>query len=187
MSKLNLLYFQLSGRKVPLELKLLHSVQSVEGVIKLLDFYERPDSFIYVMERPASSKDLFDLITEKGVLEEQLARNFFRQVVETVLACHSKGIVHRDLKDENLIVDFKTGRLKLIDFGSGAYYKEEPYTDFDGTWKLCIKSNLRRNYGIFIFENMFIIISRDHVKTYKLAPRPFILECYDFIKIKKSN
>jgi len=124
---------ELSGRKVPLELKLLHSVQSVEGVIKLLDFYERPDSFIYVMERPASSKDLFDLITEKGVLEEQLARNFFRQVVETVLACHSKGIVHRDLKDENLIVDFKTGRLKLIDFGSGAYYKEEPYTDFDGT------------------------------------------------------
>lgn len=123
---------QLSGRRVPLELKLLHSVQSVDGVIKLLDFYERPDSFIYVMERPASSKDLFDLITEKGVLEEQLARNFFRQVVEIVLACHSKGIVHRDLKDENLIVDFKTGRLKLIDFGSGAYYKEEPYTDFDG-------------------------------------------------------
>ena len=129
------IFLQLSGRKVPLELKLLHSVQSVEGVIKLLDFYERPDSFIYVMERPASSKDLFDLITEKGVLQEQLARNFFRQVVEIVLACHSKGIVHRDLKDENLIVDFKTGRLKLIDFGSGAYYKEEPYTDFDGEWK----------------------------------------------------
>ena len=108
---------QLSGRKVPLELKLLHSVQNVDGVIKLLDFYERPDSFIYVMERPASSKDLFDLITEKGVLEEQLARNFFRQVVETILACHSKGIVHRDIKDENLIVDLKTGKLKLIDFG----------------------------------------------------------------------
>ena len=127
-----LIPLQLSGRKVPLELKLLHSVQNIEGVIKLLDFYERPDSFIYVMERPASSKDLFDLITEKGVLEEQLARNFFRQVVETVLACHSKGIVHRDIKDENLIVDFKTGKLKLIDFGSGAFFKEDAYTDFDG-------------------------------------------------------
>lgn len=124
---------ELSGRKIPLELKLLHSVQNVEGVIKLLDFYERQDSFIYVMERPASSKDLFDFITEKGVLEEQLARNFFRQVVETVLACHSKGILHRDIKDENLLLDMKTGKLKLIDFGSGAFLKEEAYTDFDGT------------------------------------------------------
>eukprot|EP00091_Calanus_sinicus_P005608 TRINITY_DN16052_c0_g1_i2.p1 TRINITY_DN16052_c0_g1~~TRINITY_DN16052_c0_g1_i2.p1 ORF type:complete len:136 (-),score=31.62 TRINITY_DN16052_c0_g1_i2:54-461(-) len=41
------------GRRVPLELKLLHGVQGVDGVIKLLDFYERSDSFIYVMERPS--------------------------------------------------------------------------------------------------------------------------------------
>ena len=125
----------LVGRKVPMELKLLHSVQSVEGVIKLLDFYERNDSFIYVMERPSDCKDMFDFITEKKHLEESLARNFFRQIVSTVLACHNKGVIHRDIKDENILVDLITGKLKLIDFGSGALIKEEgeAYTEFDGT------------------------------------------------------
>merc|ERR1712176_66058 len=125
----------LVGKKVPMELKLLNQLQNVEGVIKLLDFFERSDSFIYVMERPSDCKDMFDFITEKKYLEETLARNFFRQIVETVAACHSKGVIHRDIKDENILVDMNTGKLKLIDFGSGALLKEEgeAYTEFDGT------------------------------------------------------
>merc|ERR1712066_1086734 len=123
----------LNGRRVPLELKLLHSVQSVSGVIKLLDFFERPDSFIYVMEKPTNSKDLFDFISEKGAIEEELAKNFFRQVTTTLIACHNKGVVHRDVKDENILVDMKTGKLSLIDFGSGAFLTPEAYKDFDGT------------------------------------------------------
>jgi len=123
----------LNGHRVPLELKLLHTVQSVNGVIRLLDFFERPDSFIYVMEKPENSKDLFDFITDKGVLEEEVAANFFRQVTTTILACHAKGVIHRDIKDENILVDLKTGRCRLIDFGSGGVLQEEAYTEFDGT------------------------------------------------------
>merc|ERR1711874_133176 len=123
----------LNGRRVPLELKLLHTVQPVNGVIRLLDFFERPDSFIYVMEKPENSKDLFDFITDKGVLEEEVAANFFRQVTTTILACHAKGVIHRDIKDENILVDLKTGRCRLIDFGSGGVVQEEAYTEFDGT------------------------------------------------------
>ena len=123
----------IGGRRVPLELKLLHNVQSVSGVVRLIDFFERKDSFIYVMEKPSHCKDLFDYITEQGFLNETLAKNFFHQILSTVMSCHSKGVVHRDIKDENLLVDLRTGRIILIDFGSGAVLKESSYTDFDGT------------------------------------------------------
>ena len=45
----------LNGRMVPMELKLLYTVQSVAGVIKLMDFFERSDSYIYILERPSNS------------------------------------------------------------------------------------------------------------------------------------
>ena len=121
------------GRRVPLEYQLLRQVQAVKGAIQLLDFFEKSDSFIYVMEKPSNSKDLFDFITDKGSLEEELAKNFFKQITDTVIACHKSGVVHRDIKDENVIIDMKTGKCSLIDFGSGARLKDDVYTDFDGT------------------------------------------------------
>ena len=123
----------ISGHKVPLELKLLHKVQGVSGVIRLYDFFERKDSFIYILERPETCKDLFDFITDKGALSEELAKEFLRDIVTTVIACHRRGVTHRDIKDENVLLDLTTGRLSLIDFGSGAFVKSEAFQDFDGT------------------------------------------------------
>jgi len=122
-----------NGKKVPLEVALMIAVKNIEGTVKILDFFERVDSYVIVMERPESCKDMFDYISEKGSLDEKLAADFFRQVVETVLACHSTGVIHRDIKDENILVNLKTGKLKLIDFGSGAFLKSDHYTEFEGT------------------------------------------------------
>ena len=117
----------LNGHKVPQELKFLLDLQRVPGVVKLLDFYEREDSFIFVMEKPVVHMDLFDYITNKTRLEEDVARGFFQQVVETVTACSRAGIVHRDIKDENLVVDLQNLQLTLIDFGSAGFTQNEDY------------------------------------------------------------
>ncbi|GAA5831962.1 hypothetical protein JCM11251_002764 [Rhodosporidiobolus azoricus] len=64
-----------------------------------------------------SSSDLFECVEKHRHFSETLARYIFLQVVATVYDLARNGVVHRDLKDENLVVD-ASSHVKLIDFGS---------------------------------------------------------------------
>lgn len=61
--------------------------------------------------------DLFDMISAKGKLPEQQAKNFLKEILEGVQHCHQQGIVHRDLKPENVLIDSKTNHVVITDFG----------------------------------------------------------------------
>lgn len=52
---------------------------------------------------------------EKGRLDETDARRYFQQIVSAIEYCHSRGIVHRDLKAENLLIDSQNN-IKIIGF-----------------------------------------------------------------------
>ncbi|KAI9224817.1 kinase-like domain-containing protein [Blastocladiella britannica] len=82
------------------------------------------------MLRPRVSCDLFECIDAHEYFPENIVRHIFRQVVDVVAYLYSKNIVHRDLKDENIVID-EAYNIKLIDFGSAAFIPSEGKPLFD--------------------------------------------------------
>nr|GLL34341.1 CBL-interacting serine/threonine-protein kinase 6 [Ipomoea trifida] len=74
---------------------------------------------IYFAMELVRGGELFAKIS-KGRLREELARNYFQQLISAIDFCHSRGVYHRDLKPENLLLD-EDGHLKVTDFGLSAF------------------------------------------------------------------
>merc|ERR1719317_321091 len=60
--------------------------------------------------------ELFDILYYTNQLDAKTARTYFIQMMNGIQACHDVGIVHRDIKPQNLLMDINF-QLKLTDFG----------------------------------------------------------------------
>jgi len=67
--------------------------------------------------------DLMAYIQTNNGLSEKEAQRCFRQVVSALQYCHERGVLHRDVKPKNILVDIN-GTLKLIDFGMSNWIEE---------------------------------------------------------------
>lgn len=113
------------------ECEFMERVQGNEHIIKLLahglGINHNSHLYFIFMER-ASGGELFDqLTTHNGAVPEAVTRDFASQLCDGLAHCHARGVAHRDIKLENVLLNDK-GVIKLIDFGLSHQYPLNPQT-----------------------------------------------------------
>lgn len=99
------------------------NIEDHPNIIKLIDVVYDNDSLTYSL--------IFDKIEHQEFLSYFENYNFsdlkyyFRQILEGLDYAHSKGIMHRDLKPQNLILNIKNKKVKIIDWGLAEFYTKE--------------------------------------------------------------
>ena len=102
----------------------------VSHVVRLHELVRTPSSVYLVMDR-VPGRELFELVDERGALEPQLVRNLMRQLLSALNALAGVGVVHRDVKPENMMVSeageagAEEPQLTLIDFGYAAILRAD--------------------------------------------------------------
>lgn len=116
-TKLNTKSLKMLFREVSI-MKLLNH----PNIVKLFEVIETKKTLYLVMEY-ITNGEVREFIVKKGRIKENVARQMFRQIVSAVQYLHSKNIVHRDLKAENLLLDNNLN-VKIVDFGFSNMFVE---------------------------------------------------------------
>ena len=100
--------------KIYREIAILRGLQH-PNIVRLHEMVETERHIGIILEN-ASGGELFDYILQHRFLKDNAARRLFAQLVSGVGYLHKKGIVHRDLKLENLLLD-RNRNIIITDFG----------------------------------------------------------------------
>lgn len=100
-------------KEINLLLRLKH-----ENIIKLHSYFATEEGRIALIMEYALGGTLKKFILSQGRLDEDTSRLILMQILKTVGYCHDEGVIHRDLKTDNILFQDSTyTKIKVIDFG----------------------------------------------------------------------
>lgn len=99
------------------------------NIVNIYDVSVKDDLKYIVMER-VEGITLKNYINKKGVLDFKEIVNYSEQILRALEHAHSKGIIHRDIKPQNIML-LKNGKIKVTDFGIAKLPNAETVTMTD--------------------------------------------------------
>jgi len=108
--------------KIYHEINLMKNLRH-SSVVKLLDTFETENYILIVMENIAGG-DLLSFVKKRTKLSEKISKTIFKQLLLAIKYIHSKNIVHRDIKLDNVLIDLNN-TIKLCDFGVGKQIQDK--------------------------------------------------------------
>ncbi|KAI8805560.1 kinase-like domain-containing protein [Cladochytrium replicatum] len=123
------------GGLVPIEVQIMHRLRAHPHphIVRMLAYFQDDDFFYILMEVHGFGLDLFDWVEMNQDVSEDQIRHIFLQTALAVQHLHAHNVVHRDIKDENIILD-EDAQIQLIDFGSAAIHNpQRKFETFSGT------------------------------------------------------
>jgi serine/threonine protein kinase len=97
----------------------LYALLDDPRIPRVYDVNDLPDGMPYVVMEMVPGQSLEDLL-KRGALAPKLAISITKQVLETLASVHARGVLHRDVKPANVILNFQpdeTCQVRLVDFG----------------------------------------------------------------------
>ena len=102
------------------------------NIVRLYESFETQQHIVFVME-VCGGGDLLTYVRRRRKLKEDVARYLFHQIITGLTYCHTKNVLHRDIKLDNILLTSQ-GEVKICDFGVSKLVKPgEMMTEQCGT------------------------------------------------------